>query len=262
MEPEPRSAAPKVEATDPPHPGWTPGVRQPNPAGPRVVQLDPAEMASCYPLVISGIVPRPIALVSSVSADGVGNVAPFSYFGAMGHDPPTVAIGFCRKGAGGSKKDSWANVEATKEFVVHIMSEWFVEAANHTCGNFLPEEDEMQIAGLTPVPSVRVSPPRIEESAFAMECVLRHSYDTHNRAGDVTGTVAIAEVVLFHVSEALYDPAGKGSVRFDGFAPLSRLGGNTYGRTTSTFDLPRPDRAGRNIFGTPGQQGPAPSAAK
>lgn len=77
-------------------------------------------------------------------------------------------------------KDTLANILATKECVVNIMSEWFVEAANYTCGPYDAGQNEFEIAGLTPLPSVAVAPPRVAESAVHMECVMRHHWDVQN----------------------------------------------------------------------------------
>ncbi|CAN0236815.1 unnamed protein product, partial [Discosporangium mesarthrocarpum] len=139
------------------------------------------------------VTPRPVGFISTQDSSGVVNVAPFSYFNAMGHDPPVVAVSICRKGQG-QKKDTLNNIEASGEFVASIISEWFVEAANHACGNFPPEVDEMADSGLTPLPSLLVSSPRVKESAFSMECKVRHSYDVKKQDGAVTATVIIAEV--------------------------------------------------------------------
>jgi flavin reductase (DIM6/NTAB) family NADH-FMN oxidoreductase RutF len=114
------------------------------------------------------VVPRPIALTSTLSVDGTRNIAPFSYFNIVSHDPPHVALGIC-KNPDGSKKDTLRNIEDTKEFVINIMSDWYVESANHCCGNFAPEEDELQRSGLmNPIPSQVVKPCRLAESAFHM----------------------------------------------------------------------------------------------
>lgn len=128
--------------------------------------------------------------------------------------------------------------------MVNIISEWFVEAANHCCGNFEYDEDEMAAAGLTPAPSARVAPPRVAEAAVQMECRLAHSYEIRDTTGAVTTTVVLGEVVLLHVARGVAgaSPSGKLVVDPDRLAPVSRLGGNTYGRTAGMFDLPRPDR--------------------
>eukprot|EP00899_Mesostigma_viride_P029180 jgi/Mesvir1/9447/Mv09844-RA.1 len=232
--------APKT--TSPPHPEWKPGVKMPNPAGHnRMVEIDPASVSSCYALVISGVVPRPVALVSSQNASGGCNMAPFSYFGAVAHDPPVLTVSICRK-PGGCIKDTLANVLETREMVVHIISEWFVEPASHTCGNFKPDIDEMDVVGFTKVPSVVVKPPRIEEAALAMECKLIDHKDIINSKGEVTTTVLMAEVVRFHVHEDAYDGSNpaRPKVKLEALMPIGRLGGDTFCRVHSTFDIPRP----------------------
>ena len=93
--------------------------------------IDPTALASSYLLGISGVVPRPIAFVSTQSASGIGNLAPFSYFNIVAHDPPTVVVGICRN-RDGSLKDTLRNIDETNEFVVNIISKWMVDAANHT----------------------------------------------------------------------------------------------------------------------------------
>ncbi|KAJ1625354.1 hypothetical protein T492DRAFT_1040571 [Pavlovales sp. CCMP2436] len=214
------------------------------------VSLDPAELVSCYPLMISAMVPRPIALVSTLSDAYGGNLAPFSYAGLFNHDPPTVGFSVvANRSAADGKKDTLANIDASGEFVVHIMSEWYVEAANHCCGAFPRGEDEFDLAGLTRAPSTKVRPPRVKEAAVAFECKLSHRHEMRNARGEVTATLLLGEVQMIHLAAAVceLEGAGKGkpTVRFDRLMPMSRLGGNTYGRTSSTFDLPRPDRSVR-----------------
>uniref|UniRef100_A0A061SEF3 Flavo protein oxygenase n=1 Tax=Tetraselmis sp. GSL018 TaxID=582737 RepID=A0A061SEF3_9CHLO len=233
---------------DPPHPDWKVGENQPPPfSGEEMMALDPSELggARAYPLVISAVVPRPIAFVCTLSAAGVRNLAPFSYFGAMSHDPPHVCIGICRsRSKATGKKDTLANILATKEFTLNMMSEWFVESANHTCGEFDDDVDELSLAGLTPLPSLKVAPPRVKESSVHLECKLVHTYEVRNEYGVVTATIVIGRVVMFHVHKEVAGktPSGNVIVDFQRYKPVSRLGGNTYGRTAGTFDLPRPDR--------------------
>jgi len=243
--------APAVR-TPPPHPDWKPGDKQPLPFPSGFVALDPLELKSCYPLMISAYVPRPIAFISTVSEAGVGNLAPFSYSGCVGHDPPTIAVSICRNArAEDGKKDTLANIDATGEFVVCIMSEWFVESANHTCGNFPRGTDEFDESGLSRLPSSKVKPPRVGESAVHFECKLSHRHEIVNKAGVATATMVLGEVVMVHAAKDICDEAGAGegkpTIDFARYAPLARLGGNTYGRVTSTFDLDRPDRNQRNV---------------
>lgn len=155
---------------------WKVGSNQSSPYGRNYYSYDPKELlksGSMYSLLISSIVPRPIALVSSQNKNGIQNCAPFSYFNMILHDPPMIVLGLCTQGRKRLKKDTLVNIEETGEFVVNIMSTWFVESANHTSGNFPAEVDEMQVAGLSKVNSVKVSPPRVGESAVQFECMVR-----------------------------------------------------------------------------------------
>ena len=141
-----------------------------------------------------------------------------------------------------SKIDTLVNIEETGEFVVNIIGDWMVEAANHTSGDFPKEVDEMDLVGLTPLPSEVVAPPRVAESAFHMECRLTGKHEIVNDSGATTSTVVFGRVLRFHVLEPLLEVSSRGNpqVRFDGFAPLGRLGGNTWCHIGHRFDLARP----------------------
>lgn len=207
------------------------------------IELDPyAENRSAvdnYKLLISAVTPRPIGFVSTISKDGVRNLAPFSYFTFVNHDPPIFCIGFS-KGTG-LPKDTAANILETKELTVNIISEWFVEAANYCSINAPSDVDEWKISGLTPLPSTHVKPPHVAESAFSVEGKLIHSHEwTSKTTGSPSGTLCIVEGINFHIREDvvneqrnIIDPAK--------LKPVSRLGGITYGRTTQGFEMLRPD---------------------
>ncbi|GFR41511.1 hypothetical protein Agub_g2206, partial [Astrephomene gubernaculifera] len=235
-----------------PHPGWRPGDSQPCPLPDATnflaVDADVTPSSELYPLVISAVVPRPIAFVSTVDADGTVNLSPYSFFNAMGFNPPTVAIGLCHSpGRPDGKKDTLHNIELTGEFVVNIISEWFIEAANHTCGDYPPGVDEMRLAGLTPLPSTKVRPPRVAESAVHMECKLRHIHHVHDASGAVSTSIVIGQVLAYHISSAVAarSPSGKLVVDLTRLAPVARCGGFTYARASELYDMPRPDREGR-----------------
>lgn len=233
-----------------PHPGWTPPSPLPPPFDSgewHDVDPETTSTEAMYPLVISSIVPRPIAFISTIGPDGkTGNLAPFSYFNTVGHAPPLVAIGFAAtKLRDHELKDTLYNILETGDFVVNIISEWYVEAANHCCGNFPYGSNEMELSGLHPVPSFKVKPPRVGEAGVQLECILRQKYEaSRGNDGKPTTTVIIGEVVMFHIADGVAgkSPSGKLIVDINKFAPISRLGGNTYGRTSGLFDLPRPDR--------------------
>ena len=109
--------------------------------------------------MISGIVPRPIAFVSTLSKENIGNLAPYSYFGVVSHDPPLISVSICTKGEQ-VKKDTLVNIEDTNEFTVNIISDWFTESASHCSGLFEPSIDEFDLSGLTRQPSTKIKPPR------------------------------------------------------------------------------------------------------
>jgi flavin reductase (DIM6/NTAB) family NADH-FMN oxidoreductase RutF len=225
-----------------PNPTWKPGDKESHPYGAdcKHVSIDPKELPSSYHLLISGVVPRPIAFVSSQSAAGCNNVAPYSYFGAVAHDPPTICIGICRN-RNGSDKDTYRNIAESGEFVVNIISDWFVEAANHCSGAFAPDIDEIEISGLTPINSTLVKPPRIAESAFQMECKLQSITDVRNDQGAVTSHVVFGRVVMFHVLEHVLEKNSRGyEANIDKFRPMGRLGGDTYCKVGDSFDILRP----------------------
>ena len=197
------------------------------------MKYDPGQMSAtdAYKLMIRSIVPRPIAWISTVSPDGVRNIAPFSFFTGITVEPPTVCFVPARK-TGGVKKDTLANVEATGEFVVNIVTEELAAAMNDTATGYPADVDEFERAGLTPVASDAVAPPRIGESPVNMECRL----DKIVEVGDKGGVLVIGEVVMFHVDERVL--AG-GKVDPVLLKAVGRLGGMEYSRTTDTFALDR-----------------------
>jgi flavin reductase (DIM6/NTAB) family NADH-FMN oxidoreductase RutF len=155
---------------------WKTGENQPSPYKSLYKEYDPADLkktGGLYNLLISSVIPRPIALVSSMSKDGNLNCAPFSYFNALNHDPPLITLGLCTQGRKRQKKDTLRNIEETGEFVVNIISSWYVDSANHTSGLFPQEINEMELAGMTNLKSSKVSPPRVGESAIQLECKVR-----------------------------------------------------------------------------------------
>ncbi|EFJ43026.1 hypothetical protein VOLCADRAFT_96769 [Volvox carteri f. nagariensis] len=166
----------------------------------------------------------------------------------VGFNPPTVAIGLCHSASKPEgKKDTLRNIEQTREFVVNVISEWFVEAANHTCGDYPPGVDEMRLAGLHPMPSTKVRPPRVAESAVHLECRVRDIHIVRDSSGTVTTSIVIGQVVAFHVAAAVAgrSPSGKLVVDLARLAPVARCGGVTYARCTELYDMARPDKHGQ-----------------
>ncbi|EUC37761.1 hypothetical protein COCCADRAFT_1421 [Bipolaris zeicola 26-R-13] len=196
-----------------------------------------------YKLLISAIVPRPIGFVSTISADGQStNLAPFSYFNLVNHDPPMFVLGF----AGGmdKAKDTLKNLLDTKEATVNIISEHYVEAANFCSINAPPGISEWAFSGLHPEKSKIVRPDRVKEAVFSIEAKLVDKVEWTSKNPDTpgkkTGVTVFIEGVNFWAREDAIDEQG---VLIDPavLKPISRLGGITYGRTTQAFELPRPD---------------------
>ncbi len=197
------------------------------------MELDPAT-TPCYAVLTGLVTPRPVAWVTTVSPAGVVNLAPFSYFNLLGDAPPLVAFAPVRR-PDGSKKDTLANLESCPEFVLNLVTEDVVAAANLTSKAVPAAESEVLLAGLTTVPSTKVRPPRVAGSPGHLECAVRHllPFGTHPGAS----TVVIGEVVCIHVEESVLTDgvpdAGK-------LRAVGRLGGTAWCRTTDRFDLPRP----------------------
>jgi flavin reductase (DIM6/NTAB) family NADH-FMN oxidoreductase RutF len=195
------------------------------------VEIDPEELdrRSSYRLMISVIVPRPIALVSTLSPEGRANLAPFSFFNGVSSKPPvlSIAVGSRR----GERKDTWRNIESTGEFVVNVVVPGIVDPMVASSKDFPPEVDEIRHTGLTPIPGRIVKPPRIAESPVNLECRLE-------RIVEVAGTgLILGRVVLYHVRDDLLE---NGRVDPRKLEPVARLGDDFYGWLGGLFEKPRP----------------------
>ena len=203
------------------------------------MQLDPQtlEPISVYKLLISSVVPRPIAWVSSVDAYGVRNLAPFSYFMAITDEPPTIAFSCSARETG--KKDTLRNVEATGEFVVNITDDDRAEAMNLSSGDYPPEVDEFTVTKLTAAPSVLVKAPRVAEAPINMECKVVQILPVGKKANLVLG-----QIVQWHVRDDVYD-AATGRLDMHRLRPVGRLCGNLYSHIHQIFEMKRPSASYR-----------------
>lgn len=200
--------------------------------------IDPGALPwrDAYKLMVGTIVPRPIAWVSTVSSEGVYNLAPFSFFTAVAAEPMTLCFSPMRRGANGGKKDTLVNIEATGEFVVNIVSEPLVAAMNQTAAELPPEVDEFQVAGLTPVPSETVRAPRVGESLAAYECrLLQVVHVGQEKAG--AGALVLGTVQRIYLAGEILD---QGRIRLEVLRPVGRMAGNDYLRCTDRFSVERP----------------------
>ncbi len=188
-----------------------------------------------YKLLIGSIVPRPIGFISTISPNGIYNVAPFSFFNGVCSEPMTVLFCPVIRGSDGQEKDTLKNIKATNEFVVNIVSEDFAEKMNQSSAEYPPDIDEFKECDLTPIKAKIVKSPLVKESKINMECKLLHLVEIGNKPG--AGSVVIGEVVYVHVSEDVYKD---GKIILNKLKPIGRLGGTDYCRVTDIFSLPRP----------------------
>ncbi len=199
------------------------------------MELDPRSVSptSVYKLLIGCVVPRPIAWVSTVGADGIHNLAPFSFFMAVCPDPPTIA--FSSGPRDGGKKDTIRNVEHTGDFVVNVVDDPHAEQMNLTSGEYPPEVDEFALAGLTAVPGFRVRAPRVAEAPINMECRVTQIVPV----GRGPHSLVLGEVVYFHLHDDVFDRA-TGRIELHRLRPVGRLAGNLYAHIHDIFEMKRP----------------------
>lgn len=196
--------------------------------------LDPVQTNA---LLTGGIGPRPIALASTVSAAGVRNLAPFSFFNAFGSNPPMVAFAPNRRGRDGSVKHSYLNAKATGEFVIAGVSHAMVQQMNLASAEYPEGVDEFAKSGLTPLPARCVQPALVAESPFQMECRLDRVVELGSGPG--SGLVLVGEVLAFHAREDCYQG---GLLHPDRLDLVGRNGGSWYTRASGAalFELAKP----------------------
>ncbi len=193
--------------------------------------LDPTTLsaADVYRFMISVVVPRPIAFVSTVNATGRFNVAPFSYFNAITNRPPLLGISINLRR--GTPKDTLNNIRASGDFVINTVTEAMGERMVQTSGEWPADVDEFQLTGLTPIPSDLVRSPRVAESPVSLECRLYREVEL----GD--STLVVGEMLRAHVADAVLTD---GRVDVAKLQPLGRLGGDGYAPVRDVRHMARP----------------------
>ena len=189
-----------------------------------------------FKTLLSCVLPRPIAFVSTISTDGVPNLAPFSFFNAVGTNPPAVIFSPATK-ADGSDKDTIVNLRAVEEFVVNVVPHNIRNAMNEASYAFPPDVNEFEAAGFTPLESRFVRPFRVAESPVHLECKLIQIVPVGD--GPLSANICIGEIVCFHVAdEMLLDD---GSVDIEKIDLVGRLGGPDYSTIRDRFAMPKPE---------------------
>lgn len=197
--------------------------------------IDPQAVSAAiaYRLLTSAVVPRPIGFISSLSPEGIANLAPFSFFNAVCGEPPMIM--FCASNRH-PLKDTLRNVQTMREFVVNIVSEEIAGQMNLTAADYASDVSEFDVSGLTPVPSDIVRPPRVLESPVNMECRVHDILEVSTRP--MGGSIVIGEVIRFHVRDSIIDKdmfIDPGKLK-----PIARLGGPSYSHIRDRFDMIRP----------------------
>jgi len=202
-----------------------------------LITIDPASNSprDIYSLMTGVIVPRPIAFVSTVNAEGKRNLAPFSFFTGISANPPVICFAPLVRPSDNGRKDTLRNIEATGEFVVNVVSEEIAQQMNACAPEFPPGVDEFEMSGLTSIESDLVRPPRVAESKIAMECRLLQIVEVSARP--LGGSLIIGEVLRFHVADGII----KGfRINSDDLRAIGRMAGPEYVRTTERFSMIRP----------------------
>ena len=200
------------------------------------MEFDPQnlEQSAIYKLLTGAVIPRPIGWISSINEDGINNLAPFSFFNAIGDDPPHVMFSTVR--GNDTNKDTLNNVLATKQFVVNMVTEDLVEQMNITSQSIPADQSEFELAGLTPIASVKIKPMRVKESPITFECELVHHYslENHKFGG---ATIIIGRIIMMHIDESVLLDNYK--INMDTYKPVARLAGSNYSKIGEIFSIKR-----------------------
>lgn len=203
-----------------------------------MISIDPATIGErdVYKLLVGSVIPRPVALVTTLSDNGALNAAPYSYFNIVTADPPLLSVAIQRKQ--GMQKDTSRNAIAKGEFVIHIADASYLEQLNQTAANLPAHESEVAMAGLTPVASETISVPGIAEARIRMECVLEHALPLGGTVDAPSTDLLIGRVVRFHFHEAVFEE--NYHIHAAALDPISRLAGHDYAKLGELITIERP----------------------
>lgn len=190
-----------------------------------------------YKFLIGSVVPRPIALITSQSEEGLLNIAPFSFFNIVASEPALLSVAVNRKE--GEMKDTARNILTTREAVVHVVTEDNVANANQTAAMLPPDESELARTTFTTTDSEMVSVPSLNESSIRFEVKLYRHIEIKNDRNENTSDLLLLEIQKMVIDEAIYH-LEKGYIDVENVKPVSRLAGNDYARLGETFTIERP----------------------
>ncbi|EHT3659716.1 flavin reductase family protein [Staphylococcus pseudintermedius] len=190
-----------------------------------------------YKFLIGSVVPRPIALITSQSEEGLLNIAPFSFFNIVSSEPALLSVAVNRKD--GAMKDTARNILTTKEAVVHVVTEANVANANQTAALLPLDESELDHTTFTTTDSEMVNVPSLNESSIRFEVKLYQHVEIKNDRNENTNDLLLLEIQKVYIDEDLFD-LEKGYVDVENVQPVSRLAGDNYARLGETFTIKRP----------------------
>ena len=200
------------------------------------MQFNPNELehTAVYKLLTGSVIPRPIGWISTVDANGINNLAPFSYFNAVGEDPPHVMFSTTR--GNNTNKDTLNNVLANGQFVVNMVTEELAEKMNTTAQTVPSDVDEFQLADVTPIPSTLIKPMRVKESLVTFECEMVHHYflENHKNGG---ACIVIGRIVMMHFDDSILLDNYK--INLETYKPVARLAGSNYAKLGELFSIKR-----------------------
>lgn len=197
-----------------------------------ILDTEGLDVAQIYKILIATVVPRPIAWVSTLSKDGVANLAPFSFFTVVGRKPPMVSITIQHRSDGVTLKDTYVNIRDTGQFVVNLATLPLAESMHKSAFEHPAEVDEFAVLGVEKAPSEVVRPDRVALAPFAMECVLEREFTV----GDYEDHVVWGRVVRFHIRDDVYN-AENGHVDTAVLSPIGRLAAE-YTLVENVFTTP------------------------
>jgi flavin reductase (DIM6/NTAB) family NADH-FMN oxidoreductase RutF len=186
--------------------------------------------------LIGSVIPRPIALVSTMSAEGVVNVAPFSYFNIVTYDPPMLSVAVQR--TNGESKDTARNILHNNEAVIHVVDAGNVEQANNTSAPLAEDESELDVSSFTTIESRTLNVPGLNESKVRYETELYENVIIYNEDNLPTTDLLLLKVKHYHIDENIYHGGYIDPVKLKA---VSRLAGDDYAEIGEIFTVERPE---------------------
>ncbi len=202
--------------------------------------IDPTTIGTneLHQILLSAVAPRPIAFASTVDQEGKVNLSPFSFFNVFGSNPPTLIFSPSRKVRDNGLKHTLENVYEVREVVINIVNYAIVEQMSLSSTEYEKGVNEFVKAGFTPMPSIKIQPPRVKESPVSFECIVEQIIETGKEGG--AGNLVICRVVMIHINEKyLNDEGNLETTKLD---LVARMGGSWYCRASreSLFEIPKP----------------------